>query len=108
MRGRPEYAETSGAADRGDHVAAMAESQQRKFDSQHVADWRFHRCVHPRRPLFGQLVLDLNLRSNASASEVEMPSGASLRSRLLAHRLPSADCAGDASPPSEPTAFRAA
>src|SRR4051794_26811305 len=46
MGGRSEHAETPGAADRGDHVAAMAEGQQRKFNSQHVADRRFHDSVY--------------------------------------------------------------
>ena len=46
MRGGAEHAETSGAADGRDHVAAMAEGQQRKLDAQHVADRRFHDCVH--------------------------------------------------------------
>ena len=51
MRGGAEHAETAGAADRGHHVAAMAEGEQGKFDSQHVADRRFHGCAHSLRQL---------------------------------------------------------
>ena len=52
MRGGAEHAETAGAADGGHHVAAMAEGEQGKLDSQHVADRRFHGCVGSRRQLW--------------------------------------------------------
>src|ERR1700735_2008916 len=53
MRSGTVHAKTATAAARRNHVAAMAESQQRKFDSQHLADRRFHGCVHSRRQPFG-------------------------------------------------------
>src|SRR6266702_2328262 len=56
MRGGAKHAETAGAADRGHHVAAVTEGQQGKFNSQHVADWRFH-GVHSLRQLLMLLVL---------------------------------------------------
>ena len=36
--GSAEHPETTGLADGRDHVAAMAEGDQRKLDAQHVAD----------------------------------------------------------------------
>src|ERR1700716_3384681 len=48
MAGSAKHPETAGAADRGYHVAAMAKREQRKFNSQHVADRRFHGGVHSR------------------------------------------------------------
>jgi hypothetical protein len=38
MRSCAQHAKTPGAADRRHHVAAMAEGEQGKFDTQHVAD----------------------------------------------------------------------
>ena len=78
MRGGAEHAKTAGAADGGNHVAAMAEGQQWKFDSQHVADRRFHGRVHSLRQPSGRLVIDLNFANSlrdASASRDGMPSG---------------------------------
>jgi hypothetical protein len=56
MRGRAQHPKTAGAAHGRHHVAAMAESQQRKFNSQHVADRRFHGCTHSLRQLLVLLV----------------------------------------------------
>jgi hypothetical protein len=61
MHGGPEHAETAGTADGGNHVAAMAEGEQRKFYSQHVADRRFHGCGHsPLAAFSARLVVGLN------------------------------------------------
>ena len=43
--GRAQHAEAAGAAHRGHHVATMAEGEQGKFDTQHLADRRFHRIT---------------------------------------------------------------
>jgi hypothetical protein len=56
----------------------MAESQQGKFNSQHVADRRFHGCFTPGGSFLALLVLCLNLREfsdDASASGTVVPSG---------------------------------
>ena len=45
--GRAQYAETAGLADRRDHVAAMAEGDQREIDAQHFADRIFHLIGFP-------------------------------------------------------------
>jgi hypothetical protein len=42
--GRAEHAEPAGAADRGDHVAAMAERHQRKADPQHLTELGLHQA----------------------------------------------------------------
>src|SRR5689334_20097456 len=67
MRGRAQHAEASGAADGRHHIAAMAESEQRKLDPQHVADRRFHRRYS--RQIF------LMIAGNASPSRCQPPSG---------------------------------
>src|ERR1700677_1445433 len=78
MRGGAGDAETAGAADRGNHGAAMAESQQWKFNSQHVADRRFHGGAHSLRQLFGAARFWFectNSNGDASASGTGKPSG---------------------------------
>jgi hypothetical protein len=60
--GGAEYAKTSGAAYGCNHVAAMAESQQGKLNSQHVADRGFHGRLLPCGSRSALLVLDLNVR----------------------------------------------
>src|SRR3981189_3067977 len=62
MRGGAEHAETAGAADGCNDVAAMAEGQQRKYDAQHVADRRFHGCAHSLRQLLVLLVFGFGCR----------------------------------------------
>ena len=57
VRGRAQHAKAAGAADGRDHVAAMAEGEQRKFYSQHVADRRFHGCRSLWRPFVGRSLL---------------------------------------------------
>src|SRR6185437_6181277 len=47
MRGRAQYAESPSAANGCNNVAAMAESEQRKLDAQHLADRRFHVAFTP-------------------------------------------------------------
>src|SRR5450755_5175248 len=82
MRGGAEHAETAGAADGCNHVAAMAEGQQGEFNSQHVADRRFHGCGHSLRRLFGDALywfVFANSRNDASASWARKPSGFPLR-----------------------------
>jgi hypothetical protein len=96
VRGGAEHAETSGAADGGNHVAAMAESQQGKFYTQHVADRRFHGCVLPAAAFWCcSSCLNGEFSDDASAPWAVMPSGsndliparAQLRSSLEERRL---------------------
>src|SRR4029077_13511312 len=72
MGGGSQHPETPGAAHGCDHVAAVAEGKQRKFDAQHVANRRFHRVSIPcvsRRSRLVRIFL-----TNASASAIVMPS----------------------------------
>src|SRR5690242_9070272 len=75
MRGGAEHAKAAGAADGGDDVAAMAEGEQRKLDSQPVADRRFHGCALPAAA-FGLLsfLIVVLTRPNASPSRAGKPS----------------------------------
>jgi hypothetical protein len=57
MRGRAQHAKPAGAAHGGDHVTAMAEGEQRKLNSQHVADRRFHGWFSLWRPLASRSLL---------------------------------------------------
>src|ERR1700761_8620805 len=63
MRGGAEHAEAAGTADRRHHVAAVAEGQQGKFNSEHLADGRFHRCVYSRGSIFCAAHCWLDVRS---------------------------------------------
>src|ERR1700722_20626870 len=77
MRGGAEHAESAGAADRGHHVAAMTERQQRKFNSQHVADRRFHGGLLPAAAFLRCSLPVLNFansKADASALGVGKPS----------------------------------
>src|SRR5450631_2198981 len=84
MRGGAEHAETTGAADGCHHVAAVAERQQGEFNSQHVADRRFHGFVCSPRQRLALLIIGLNdeFSNDASASWAGKPSGPSSLSPL--------------------------
>ena len=78
MRRRSKYAETSGAADRCHHITAMAERQQRKFNSKHVADRRFHGVLCSLRQHFLALlvVIRIFLNSGTTLAHDSQPSQA--------------------------------